>query len=66
MIFGGEIMMPNGIHTIDEIINCLAETAIYNIGYECCFQKYFMAEELGISVGELEVVCDYFNIALEN
>ena len=57
--------MPNGIHDIRMVINWLAENAIYNSGWKNCGQKYFMAEELEISVSELEVVCEYLCINLE-
>jgi hypothetical protein len=47
------------------VINWLAENAICNSGWKNCGQKYFMAEELEISVGELEVVCEYLDIDLD-
>ena len=57
--------MPNGIHDIRMVINWLAKNAIYNSGWKNCGQKYFMAEELEISVGELEAVCEYLGIDLD-
>ena len=57
--------MPNGIHTIEDIILFLAENSICNSGWKHCGQKYFMADELEIDVGELEIVCEYLNIDLE-
>ena len=57
--------MPNGIHDMRMVVNWLAENAICNSGWKNCGQKYFMAEELEISVGELETVCEYLNINLE-
>ena len=47
------------------VVNWLAENAICNSGWKNCGQKYFMAEELEISVGELEAVCEYLGINLE-
>lgn len=58
--------MPNGIHTVEEVIEYLAESFIWTVGWEECGQKYFMAEKLDITVNELEAVCEYLNIDLEN
>lgn len=57
--------MHNGIHNINEVIEYLAEEAICEVGWRQCGQLMFMADDLGISVGELEVLCDYFEIDTE-
>ena len=54
--------MHNGIHSIDEVIEHIAEVAIWSVGWDNSWQKYFMADELEITVGELEVVCEHFGI----
>ena len=54
--------MHNVIHSIDEIIEHIAEVAICSVGWDNSWQKYFMADELEITVGELEVVCEHFGI----
>ena len=42
-----------------------AEEAICEVGWRQCGQLYFMADDLGISVGELEALCEYFEIDIE-
>jgi len=58
--------MHNGIHNIDEVIEHLAEIAICKVGWENSWQKYSMAEELEITVGELEVVAEYLKVDFWN
>ena len=58
--------MHNGIHSMDEIIKHLAELAICKIGWENSWQKYSIAEELEITVGELEVVAEYLKVDFWN
>ena len=57
--------MHNGIHNLIELIEYLAEEAICEVGWRQCGQLYFMADDLGISVGELEALCEYFEINVE-
>ena len=60
--------MLSRIHDMKMVVNILkwlAEDAIRNNGSKNCGQKYFMAEELEISIGELETVCEYLGINLE-
>lgn len=55
----------NGIHTIEEMLKYLASEHISDVGHRQCGQQYFMADDLGISVCELEAVCEYLGINLE-
>lgn len=57
--------MYNGIHNLTELIEYLAEEAICEVGWKHCGQFYFMAEDLGIAVNELEALCDYFEINID-
>ena len=57
--------MHNDIHNLIELIEYLAEEAICEVGWRQCGQLYFMADDLGISVGELEALCEYFEINVE-
>jgi hypothetical protein len=56
----------NGIHTIEDILKYLASEHISDVGYRQCGQIFFMADDLGISVGELEAICEYLGINLED
>lgn len=58
--------MHNGIHSMEEIVEHIAGVAICNAGWNNSWQKYLMAEELEISVGELEVVCEYLDVDFWN
>ena len=57
--------MHNGIHSMEEIINHIVGVAISNAGWNNCWQKYLIAEELEITVGELEAVCDYIKLDID-
>ena len=57
--------MYNGIHNLTELIEYLAEEAICEVGWKHCGQFHFMAEDLGITVNELEALCDYFEINID-
>ena len=50
---------------MEEIIEHIVGVAISNVGWHNCWQKYLMAEELEITVGELEAVCDYIKLDID-
>ena len=57
--------MHNGIHSMDEIIEHIVDVAISNSGWHNCWQKYLIAEDLEITVGELEAVCEYLKLDID-
>lgn len=56
----------NGIHNTQDVLEYLASEYICDIMHKECGQIFWVADDLGINVGELEMVCDYLNINLEN
>ena len=57
--------MHNGIHSMDEIIKHIVSVVISNAGWHNCWQKYLIAEDLEITVGELEAVCEYLKLDID-
>lgn len=50
---------------IVEVLAHIAQSSIYKYAEEHCGQKYCIAEDLGITIKQLEVVCRYLDIDLD-
>ena len=48
-----------------EVLIHIAQSSIYEYAEKHCGQKYCIAEDLGITIKQLEVVCRYLDIDLD-